>query len=72
MLKIANYINHKIAIRMTSDKGRGMFAARTINKGELVIVEKPIAIHLINESVHVKNIKNEDVDDFNFSVLICS
>ena len=39
---IANYING-LEIKMTKDKGRGVFATRDLKEGELIIVETPIA-----------------------------
>ena len=38
-----NYINPNLEIRMTKDKGRGVFATKPINSGEMIFAEKPIA-----------------------------
>ena len=46
---IINYIDG-LEIKMTQDgKGRGVFAARDLNCGELLIVEKPIAHIEVNQ-----------------------
>ena len=40
--KILNYIKG-VEIKITKDRGRGLFAAKSLKKGELLIVEKAIA-----------------------------
>ena len=35
---------HGLEIRMTASMGRGVFASRDIQKGELILVEKAIAV----------------------------
>ena len=42
--EFANYIHPNLEIRMTKDKGRGVFATKPINPGELIFAEKPIAM----------------------------
>ena len=42
---LINYVNDKLVIRMTPDKGRGVFATKDILPGEVIVVEKPIACH---------------------------
>ena len=42
--EVFNYING-LDIRITKNKGRGVFATKAIMKGELIIVEKPIAFY---------------------------
>ena len=40
--KILNYIQG-VEIKLTKDKGRGVFAAKAFKKGELIVVENAIA-----------------------------
>ena len=40
---LINYINKDLEIRITKQKGRGIFAKTKIKQGTLLIVEKPIA-----------------------------
>ena len=42
--EFANYIHPNLEIRMTKDKGRGVFATKLIEPGELIFAEKPIAM----------------------------
>ena len=39
--KILNYLDG-VEIKMTPDKGRGVFASKDLKRGELIIVEKAI------------------------------
>ena len=39
-----NFISPNIDLKMTADKGRGVFAKESINKGDLILVERPVAI----------------------------
>ena len=41
--KIINYIHDALDIKMTKEKGRGIFATEFIMKGTLLIVERAIA-----------------------------
>jgi len=41
-LNLFNYVNG-LEIKMTKNKGRGVFATRNLVKDELLIVEKPVA-----------------------------
>jgi len=40
--KILNYLDG-VEVKMTKDKGRGVFASKNLKRGELLIVEKAIA-----------------------------
>ena len=40
--KILNFIHPDIEIKMTKDKGRGIFAAKDLMKGDLLLVDTAI------------------------------
>ena len=42
ILEFANYIHPNLEIRMTQEKGRGVFATKRIKQGEMIFAEKPI------------------------------
>ena len=56
-----NYINPNLEIRMTKDKGRGVFAIKPIKKGDLIFTEKPIATG--NMEVNSCQIQITDIRD---------
>ena len=41
--KILNYIHPDIEIKMTQEKGRGLFVTRDFKRGDMLIVDKAIA-----------------------------
>jgi hypothetical protein len=40
--KVINYVHDNIVLKMTKDKGRGLFATEDIDEGDLLIVEKGV------------------------------
>ena len=55
--KILNYLDG-VEIKMTSGKGRGVFASKDLKRGELIVVEKAIA-----ESIQDETCEGFDKDD---------
>jgi len=42
-----NYVHPGLEIKMTKDKGRGIFCTKDFKKHDLLVVEKPLAFHHI-------------------------
>ena len=49
--KILNHVNG-IEIKMTEGRGRGIFAAKPLHKGDILVVEKALAEAPMND-VHI-------------------
>lgn len=43
-MDVVNFAIHDLELKMTDDRGRGLFAKRKLEKGELLIAEKAIAV----------------------------
>jgi electron transfer flavoprotein alpha/beta subunit len=54
---ILNYLDG-VEIKMTPDKGRGVFATKPLNRGDLIAVEKAVALseeHLTKNITYLSN-----------------
>ena len=57
--KIINFIQG-VEIKMTKDRGRGVFASKPLKKGDLLVVEKAIAEVRIEQILIVLSFTDKD------------
>ena len=61
--RIINFLSNKIYIKMTEEKGRGVYAAKDLNEGTLILVEKSIAEYVGESDTGLSQMEKKSLEE---------